>query len=254
MGINTNTTTGNIVNIHYSNFLGGMFVANDANNAAMKEVKAEIGEDAVKKGFVGAGSNCPSGKARELLQQKGVDLVSLSGILTGVRVREKEKDGRKTCYLNVGFKDDDGRYYLSVDLNNQGSQMLARKLVNAVPGKLTDLSMFATYAKKEGAAQAYAEHGVSLKQGNDQVPGVSPKDELAPRVEAALKALKDVGVDDKETLRKRRQGIQLDYHKNLMTQVEAKFASYYEEIGVSSPAQNNAEVGTGEEDLDEIPF
>lgn len=248
MGINTNTSNGNATNVHYSNFIGAMFVANDANNAAMKEVKAIIGEEDVKKGFVGLGGNTASGKARKLLAEKGVDPVSLSGILTSARVKEVEKDNRKTCYLNVGLKDDDGRYYLSVDLGSQGGQMLARKLVNAVPGKQTDISMFATYAKKEGAERAYAEHGCSLKQGDEQVPGISPKEALGPRVDAAIKALKDAGVDDKETLGKRRNVVQLDYHKELMQQVEAKFSAYYEEIG-AAPAQN-----ADAEDEQEIPF
>jgi hypothetical protein len=256
MGINVSNENVAVVNIRYSNFLGMMYISNDMSNAAIAEVRKEIGDEAVKKGFVGAGSSTASGKARDLLKAKGVVPVNITGILTGARVIEKERDGRKNTFLNVGLKDQDGKYYISVDLNGQAGQMLARKLVNAVPGKETNISLFATYEKKEGAERAYAEHGCSMLQGGEQVPGVSPKEALAPRIDAAIKALKDAGVDDKETLSKRRQVIQLEYHKELMKGVEAMFSSYYEGIGAkpAASATHSEDVSDVSEDFSDIPF
>ena len=49
--------------------------------------------------------------------------------------------------------------------------------------------MFATYGQREGASRAYADHGASLKQANTEVKSLDPKESLAPRVEAAMKAL-----------------------------------------------------------------
>lgn len=87
------------------------------------------------------------------------------------------------------------------------------------------------------------------------MPGISPKEALGPRVDAAIKALKDAGVDDKETLGKRRNVVQLDYHKELMQQVEAKFSAYYEEIGASAPAQTQTQNANADQEFtDDIPF
>jgi hypothetical protein len=78
---------------------------------------------------------------------------------------------------------------------------------------------------------------------------------LVPQVNAATKALKDAGVDDKETIGKRRQAVELQFHLGLMTEVEKKFSDFYATREI--PA-NGHEAGTDEvpftEDSDDIPF
>lgn len=259
MGINTNTNDNvSTTNVRYSAFLGMLYVSNEASYAVITDVKNAIGETEVKKGFVGTDVNSASGKARAELKAKGITPITISGNLTGARILKKEKDGREYCYLNVGLKDKDGKYYLSIPVGSQGAQMLVRKLVNAVPGKETEISLFATYAKKEGADRAYAEHGVSLKQGGEQVKGISPVDALKPRVDAAIQALKDAGVDDNETLNKRRNVISTEYHKELMVSVEKKFSTYYdayyEDLGVKTPVVDANEGNIPDLDDETIPF
>jgi hypothetical protein len=78
---------------------------------------------------------------------------------------------------------------------------------------------------------------------------------LVPQVNAATKALKDAGVDDKETIGKRRQAVELQFHLGLMTEVEKKFSDFYATREI--PA-NGHEAGTDEvpfaDDSDDIPF
>ncbi|NJN00314.1 MAG: hypothetical protein HC793_01145 [Aquincola sp.] len=42
-----------MINVRYSAFLGMLYVSNPQTEAAIATIKAEIGEDTVKQGFVG---------------------------------------------------------------------------------------------------------------------------------------------------------------------------------------------------------
>lgn len=213
--------------IRYSAFLGAMYLQSPEATAAIQEVKAVIGEDTVKKGFQGTSSSSASGKALTDLRAKGVRFGKMIGSLTGVRFIERESQGRKTPYLSVTVSDDEGKYNLSVAATQRGAQMLIRKLLNAMPGSQTELSIFATYGKREGADRAYAEHGSSVKQNGIEVQGINPRDALGPVIDAAMKALETAGVDDKETKFRRRSALELEYHLNLLKQVQAKFEQFY---------------------------
>lgn len=239
MAIHTTQNAAPAFSIRYSAFLGMLYVSNTEVEQHIKEAKALVGETEVKKGFQGNKGDSPSAKALSFLKDKGVVPVKVSGTLTSARVIEREVDGRKTPYLTVCLKDDDGRYYLSVDLGHSGAQMLVRKLANAEPGVATEISMFATYGQREGASRPYADHGASVKQNGKEVAGISPKDALAPRVDAAMKALEDAGVskEDKETFAKRRAKVELDYHKEVMEAVNGKFTKFYADREM--PAEND---------------
>lgn len=262
MAINQATDTSvNTFNLRYSAFLGMIYVSTPESEAAIKAVKAEVGGEAeVKKGYQGNSGNSASAKAIALLKTKGVTPVSIDGRLSSTRVIERDIEGRKTPYLNVRLRDADGIYNLSVSLAQRGAQMLVRKLANAEPAADTVLKLFGTYAAKPGADRAYAEHGCSLKQSGNEVAGVSPKDALAPRVTAAIEALKAAGVadDDKETLNKRRAKVELDYHNELMTAVTAKFTDFYatRELPVDEleAAPEDQHIGSYADMDDDIPF
>lgn len=230
MGFIEHTSTP-LYSIHYSAFMGALFLVNEQSRAAVAAYKAAIGEEVVKMGYKGQGSE--STKAVATLRSQGVRFGKMYGRLTGVRLNIRDVNGRKTPYLSVTLTDDDGKYNLSVPVDTRGTQMLIRKLANAQPELNTVLSMFATYEQREGATQPYADHGASLKQGIQpvEVPVVSTSEVLTPRIEAAMSALTDAGVDldDKETRGTRRSKIALEYHLDMLVSIEKRFSVYYDE-------------------------
>lgn len=265
MGITTTASAGNNTNLRYSAFLGMLYISNTEVEATIKEAKAlpEVGEDAVKRGFAGNRGDSASAKAISYLKEKGVAPVKVSGTLIAARAVERGQADRKAVYLSVCLSDNEGRYWLSLDLGNPGVQMLARKLYNAVPGVETELNLFATYEKRPGAARAYANHAASVRQNGVEVQGVSPKDKLAPMVNSALTALEAAGVPrtDRETYNKRRSAVELDYHVGLMSEVEPRFKDLYESgqdravtgghaqpgMDASGTSQGNAGSGDGDD-------
>jgi hypothetical protein len=244
MAIHSSQSISAATNLRYSAFLGMLYVSTPETEAAIKEAKALVGEAAVKKGYHGYKGDTPSAMAIAFLREKGISSVKVSGKLISARVIERDVDGRKTPYLNVGLKDDDGRYYLSVDLGQSAAQMLARKLVYAAIGVTTEISLFATYAQREGATRPYAEHVASLKQNGAEVTGINPKESLVPQIDAALLAMENAGVsrNDKETYAKRRATVELEYHAGLMKSVNDRFTAFY----AAAEQQHKAEQTTAE--------
>lgn len=230
MGIRSNTANANITYVRYSAFLGMLYVSTPANEKLIDEAKSLAGGEAeVKKGFAGTRGDTSSAKARAFLANQGVDGIAIDGILINAYVAPVEiNGGSKTPYLSMTLEDDHRRYRVSVNLEQPGAQMLARKLTNATPGVQTTLNMFATYDLKEGASRAYANHAASLRQDGTEVKGEDPRVQLIPRVEAALIALQAAGVNDKKTLRARNDQVELDYHVEVMKSVERMFKAYYD--------------------------
>lgn len=224
-----------VFNIRYSAFLGMLYVSTEAAEAAIKDAKSEVGgESEVKKGFTG--NTGASAKALEIVKKKGVTPVKVTGRLTSVSIKSREIEGRQHPYLNVGMRDDEGRYYLSIDAGQEGAQALIRKLINANPDVETELAIFGSFDKREGAERAYAQHGASLKQDGKEVAGLTYKDVVLPLVNAELKKLGDAGIDknsDKETVNKRRDKVEIDYHTSLVEKIVAHFAAYYDARGQS---------------------
>ena len=237
MAFAQHTSNAPLFNIRYSAFLGTLFLSDDNSRAAISAVKAEIGEETVKKGF--QGNNSESTKAVAKLRDQGVLFGRMNGRLTGVRKIERTVNGRVTPYLSVTLSDDDGKYNLSIPVGDRAAQMLVRKLVNAKPELYTELNMFATYGQREGADRAYAEHGASLKQGEQpvEVAGVNPKDVLVPIIETAMAALSSAGIEetDKDTRGKRRASITTQYHVELIEGIQKAFEEYYAAREQSQP-------------------
>jgi hypothetical protein len=72
-------------------------------------------------------------------------------------------------------------------------------------------------------------------------------------------ALKAAGIDDKETLSKRRQKVTFDYHLALMEEVAQRFQAWYDEqhqsehVPASHSEGGQGEEGAGGYDEDQIP-
>lgn len=229
MGFNASNTQANLFSVRYSAFLGALYLATPEAEEHIKAVKAAIGGDEVKKGFQGNSGDTPSAKALRELRSKGVLFGNMTGRLTGVRLLERDVNGRPMPYLSVTVTDDDGKYNLSISASQRASQMLIRKLANATPGVLSEVGLFATFSKREGADRAYADHGASFLQNGVQVRGIDPSVALVPAVETAMAKLKDAGIDDKDTVNRRRAAVELDFHVNLLKEIQAKFEAYYKE-------------------------
>lgn len=228
MGIVTNATKSNVINLRYSAFLGMLYVSNPTTEAEIAAVKAEIGEEIVKQGFVGVSPDSASGRARAILADKNIVPVSMIGELRSARHVERETGaGVKREYLNLGVRDENGRYFLSIDLSSKATQMLVRKLANAEPGVETTVSMFATYGRKPGKDRAYADHGVSLIQGTTQIPGVDPQAELVPMRDQAVAQLKKVPGIAPQVINAQAVAVELNYHRELLAAIERKFDAFY---------------------------
>lgn len=243
MAIHFTRDTTHTTNVRYSAFLGMLYVFTPENELLINEAKALVGEAEVKKGYQGYKGDSSSAKSLGFLRDKGITPIKVSGTLTSARVIEREVDGRKTSYLNVGLRDDDGRYYLSVELGQSAAQMLARKLANADVGVDTEISLFATYGQREGASRAYADHGASLIQHGFQIKSIDPRESLVPKVNAALNALELAGVskDDKETFAKRRAKVELEFHRELLEAVNEKFNDFYARMELPSDGDEESE-------------
>lgn len=226
-----------ISNVAYSATIGALYVRDADNEAKLNSVKAEIGDTEWKKGYQG-----PNSKAVQLARKAGLNGFRVTGTLTSVRTREVEIDGRKTTYLSVGMKDADGRYYLSLDVGTESAQRLIRKLANAKPGVPSEIGLWASMEEvREGQSRAYASHGAMLKQEGVEVPGVSPALELKGIVEQAIAKIKEAGVDDKETIGRRRHTVTTEYHVGLANKASANFAAFYEARGTGASEDHAAE-------------
>lgn len=227
--VQASSDSSNTFNVRYSAPFGALYVSTPASEDAMATIKGEVGDAAWKKGFSGLKGDSVSSRIRARAKELGVTPVAIKGRLTNARVVMKNTtDGHEQPYLQVTITDSDGRTYLSVGAGSPGAQMLIRKLAHATPGVETDLSMFATYGQNKTSGKWFAEHCATLKQGGAEVRGVDPREKLAPLVQAADAALKAAGVDDKETLSKRRQKVTADFHLALMPEIEARFKAWFE--------------------------
>lgn len=220
MAINTNNNQGNAINVSFNTILGSLFLGSDATAVA-----AEIGK--APKGTSFTGNSGFTADARKALRTQGVGLVnSVSGILRDAKLRMIESAGKEYPYLQVRLQDGQETIFVSLNLSVAGAQVLARKLANAKPGVETELSVFSTYQKREGAERAYAETNAFLKQDGAEVKGATAADSFVPSVNAAIQKLKDAGIDDKTILNQKRRVVAAEWHADLLEKtVGPKFAS-----------------------------
>ncbi|MDH4275843.1 MAG: hypothetical protein OEW08_12475 [Gammaproteobacteria bacterium] len=231
MAIQYGNHSTSVLNVRYSAFLGMMYVADPETEVLIEQAKALVGEVEVKKGYTGSKGDSSTAKALKFLRDAGCNPIkNISGILTSAKMIERElQTSRKSLYLTIGLRDEDTKLWLSIDASQPGAKMLARKLATVEPGVATEISLFATYDQRPGAARAYGNHGASVKQHGKEVEGIDPKALLSPRIEAAISALVAAGIPktDTETHSRRKSSVELAFHIELMQGVEKKFAEHY---------------------------
>jgi hypothetical protein len=222
MGINTSAGSTITSNLRYSAFLGMLHQSNPEIDARIEAAKAKIGEATVKSGFTG--NSGASAAARAELAAAGVKPVNISGRLTSVSVKMRLIKGKEQPYLQVGIRDDDGRYFFSVSMNQDGVSMLVRKLVNAQPDVPTILTMFGTYDKNEKDGKFYGNHGASLSQAGKQVPTLAIDDLKASRDAATAGLPASVPSDIRRQIA---DSAEVTYCMSLVRSIEESFATFY---------------------------
>lgn len=223
MGIQTLSTAAPVLYLHYSSFLGLMYVSNPASEALISEAKIEAGGEAeVKKGYTGrAGATA---KAVAFLRSKGLFAANVIGRLDSVTVRDVPIAGGSSPYINVALSDEEGQYVISAPLSSGGVQMLVRKLANAEMGIETEINLFAKYDVSPNplyAGRSFANHGASLIQKGIQVPVVAST-ELVALVDRQVQALKDAGITDNSIVIPARNKATTQFHLDLLASLNAK--------------------------------
>lgn len=259
MGFDTNNGSKyKLHGVRFSSLAGNTFLATAAAIAAIGAIKAEIGEKDVKTGFTGKDPSTTSGKVIQKMIDAGVQFGTPTGILSGVRVKNRDIQGVNIPYLSVTVTDGEDKYNLSVSLTQRAAQMLVRKLDKAELGVKTSFRLFSTYDKREGADRAYAEQGATLVQHGVEVKGVAPGEKLKPLVDNAVNAMDVAGITDKTIIAKQRAAVELKYHAELAATVQAKFEEYYKSREVpAAPEEEETLVRSyaGFNDMDDdIPF
>lgn len=249
MAINTNNNQGNAINVSFNTILGSLFLGSDAAAVAAEIAKAP-------KGTSFTGNTGFTADARKALREQKVGLVnSVSGVLRDAKLRMIESAGKTYPYLQVRLQDGAETIFVSLNLSVAGAQVLARKLANAKPGVETELSVFSTYQKREGADRAYAETNAYLKQGGVEVKGASAADSFVPSVNAAIQKLKDAGVDDKTILNQKRRAVAQEWHADFLEKTVApKFASEKPASDASAATPEPSAPVITDDFEDDIPF
>lgn len=259
---NTSTSSAATFNLRFSAFLGTLYVSTKETEDQLKKVKNEVGGEAeVKKGYRGNTGDSASAKAIASLKNLGWQIpLTVDGRLTTAKTELHDINGVMTPFLKVNLRDDDGVYYISVDLGNEGAQMLARKLVNAEPGVHTWINMMSTVDNQ--GDRSYSSQGASLRQGQDdkdhEVKGIDPKASLVPEVNAALKRLEDAGLkrkddqrqNDQKTFNAKRDEVTLSFHERLMQDVNSKFTAHYEARNAAKQSASNEADAHGSSESD----
>jgi hypothetical protein len=244
-----------LTTLKYSAFLGGLYPSDAATEAKIAEAKLAVGgETVVKRGFTGYDGDGPSAQAIRLLGDAGIKSVKMSGPLTAVRIVEKTVNGIQARYLNVTLGTSAGKQFLSVDATNKAAQDLIRRLVDAVPGADTEISLYARYGQRDGAPRAFADHFASAKQNGSALKGANPAD-MWPIIRAAQEPLKATGFADKAMLSAVQNKVTLSWHLDLAAQIASKFAAYYEQRASASAESAPAPVvAASSPAIEEDPF
>jgi hypothetical protein len=256
--------SGSVFNLAYSAFLGGVYLVTPETDAFIAEAKKLVGEAEVKKGYTG--NTGATAQARKFLKEKGVTFGNISGKLVHANLRKTDKDGRSYTYVNVCVRDADGLYCLAVPAGHESAQLLTRKLANAKFGEETTIALFAVYEKSQNPDypdRMFAKHIASVKQNGEEVTGVSPSP-IKTLVDAQLGKLKESGIDDKDVLKKARDGVVNQFHFGIWTDIDAHVASYKasrgdneapapDEPAPAAAPQHPASSGFDDMD-DDIPF
>lgn len=238
---------GNAINVRYSALLGGLYVSNPEVEAELDKIKAEVcGKDPAA--FTGFGNGSNSSRAANMAREKGIDYgIQVEGELVYAASRTTPEGYE---YAAIGLRDGGETVFISTPLAIGSTQMMVRKLLNANPGERVTVSLFATYDEsKDESGRFFPNHHASIKDAEGkEIPGVNPQEELQPMLDEAIKKLQAAGVDDKETINKRRSVLTLDWHKGLLNESVARFEAYRAENSAAASAGNEMDGGKVQEE------
>lgn len=224
----SNNGGGKSINVAYSALAGGLVIKSDEQAAAFAKIKGVLAEDKNK----GMSPKDTNNFARKSLKEEGIPLYSeLSGKLVSAFIKaQKDQDGKEFKYLKVNLRDEDGTaQWLSMAIENEAAQMIARKIINAEIGKEIVISPFATHTAKtiDGVEKTFVNHGASVKQEGEELPaGLSDRIHDI-RVNTA-ETLKAADVTDSKTISTAIEGKIVKVIESGMTEFSEKTAAFYD--------------------------
>lgn len=221
----------NVAYVNYSATLGMLFLASKENLEALNECKAFIGDD-WKKGFTGFDdANSTSAKARKFMYERNVFSGSVSGFITKIEAHEHKEGSQVSNYLRLSMNDLEGNVTnVSLDIGNDGTQNLIRKLAVVHPGDFVDFSVFAMLSKPVNGKQ-YGNHYARVEAGVhpgalQKVEGIDPRNELIPAQEIAKNQIEAAGLQDVKLVNAAKDSASLKYHLKLVADMEARLLAH----------------------------
>ena len=248
----SNSGSSKSINLRYNSVVGAILISEDKTSNAIKAITAKVGADEMKKGY----STAPGSQtaiAKQMLAEADVKTYEhISGTLVSAYAKvEKNEKGDEYTYVKVHLKDEIGTSFrLSMPIENAATQMIARKLLNAEPGKEIIVAPFATYLQREGNDRPYADHGASVKQNGEEVPAGYVAEFHDARVNTGP-ALIAAGIADKKTIAAAINGKIIALTFKAMEETSERFKQYYE-ARATTQAQPAAAEAAGEKDVPEM--
>lgn len=217
MGINQQAPANRDSLLNYVPLLGGLYVVNEKNLNLIKQAR-EVAGAIQTDTFQGVKGETASAKAIGFLRDHEVYPVSVSGTLTGIATTVVELgSGDKLNKMLVQVSEEGENFVLSLDVNNPGTQMLARKLENVAPGSPVDIKLFATYDKNDKDQKFYTNHGASVKVNGQEVAGKPERvNEVKAKTEAVTANLATVGIKDKAVISNAIKAAKAEYYMGLI--------------------------------------
>lgn len=234
MAFNQSTSTAsNVAFVNYSATLGMLFLASKENLAALNECKAFIGPEDWKKGFTGMEDfESTTAKARKFMSDRGVRSGSVSGFITKIEAHEHKDGSQVNHYLRLSLNDLEGAATnVSLDMSNDGTQHLIRKLAVVHPGEFVDFSVFAMLSKPSASGKRYGNHYAKVDAGVhpgalQKVEGIDIRNELIPAQENAKNQCADAGLTDVKLVNAAKDNASLKYHLKLVAEMEARLLAH----------------------------
>ena len=234
MAFNQSTArASNVAFVNYSATLGMMYLATRENNASLEECKVFVGVEEWKKGFTGIeDADSTTAKARKFMAERNVFGGSVSGFISNIEVHKNGEGSQVNHYLRLRMNDLDGNVTnVSLDISNDGTQNLIRKLVCVHPDDFVEISVFAMLSKPNENGKRYGNHFSSVQAGHhpgalQKVSGIDPRDDLIPSQEAEINKLHQVGIKDAKLVNVARTNAGLNFHLKLVGELEARLLSH----------------------------
>lgn len=211
--------------ILYSTIVGGFFAQSDALDAAVNTARAQVGDDAWKRGYSGSDPAGATVAANFHLKVAKIAPVQFEGELTHVGfVENRDASGNTYPKLRVGVQSLDDQFLLSLDLKGDVAQRLLVKLDSCQPGDYVRISAWPTVVERDG--RKFVNHAASVKDSDGkEIPANSLfSGEVKKQTDAVDAALRAVGVSDKKVIATAKANKRIEAHKDLLFKIQARFA------------------------------